>query len=103
MDIWVVALQAIFDLLLHYGLETFGFVQNNDGTNLTEDKTTESASLRSDGNPDGNNDFVKIVVSLLDNRVSIERPSNQNRILWRFYDPEDSCMALNFIFGKFFY
>lgn len=81
-DIWIVALKGIFDLLLIYGLEYFGILENAyDATNKTErsrtklytDNDTEVSltSVRRSGAEGGSYDFIKILAGLLDNAVSI--------------------------------
>lgn len=81
--VWAVSLQAIFDLLLQYGLEFFGIVQDDKDTtkektrrsghvrlcNTTEDDMT-GTSLRSDDNDNGTTKFVRMLIGLLDNSVS---------------------------------
>ncbi|XP_043273023.1 condensin complex subunit 3 [Venturia canescens] len=78
--VWVVCLQAIFDLLLQYGLDFFGIVQDDHDDskeknrrsghvklrNNTEDDMT-GTSLRSDDNDNGSTKFVKMLIALLDN------------------------------------
>lgn len=79
-EIWIIALKAIFDLLLVYGLEYFQIPQNSEESSV-QNKTEKSRILytkeddmvsisRHTEMEEGSGNFIKILMGLLDNAVN---------------------------------
>ena len=66
--VWIISLKAIFDALVTHGFECFGF-DSYDGSESTQNGTTLGSE--EEENSAGNRNFIKIILGLLDNAVSL--------------------------------